>query len=151
MLDTVPSQIGFVLAALVAALAFVKGDEPERIGAGAFLLGVFATQLVHDRGALEGTQWGVLAVDVVFLTVCIALAWKSRRIWPVWACGFQSLVVMSHVLTLVDARPPLAAFYAAINLAGYGVLLSIAAGALIAWRDRATEARTPAGVDPVRR
>ncbi len=148
MLDTLPSQIGFLLAALVAGLAFVKGDEPERIGAGAFLLGAFATLLVHDRGALEGTRWGVLVVDAAFLGVCVALAWKSRRSWPVWACGFQSLVVMSHVLTLVDPRPPLAAFYAAINLAGYGVLLSIAAGALLAWRDRESGARAAGGVDP---
>jgi hypothetical protein len=54
----------------------------------------------------------------------------------VWACGFQSLVVMSHILTLVDLRPPLAAFYAAINLAGYGVLISIAVGTFRAWQDR---------------
>ncbi|MBA4804097.1 MAG: hypothetical protein H2038_05545 [Brevundimonas sp.] len=136
MLDTLLSQIGFAVAALVGAFAFLKGDEPERLGAGAFLLGVFTTLLIHDGGALSGVQWGVLAVDAVFLGVCVALAWKSRRSWPVWACGFQSLVVMSHILTLVDLRPPLAAFYAAINLAGYGVLISIAVGTFRAWQDR---------------
>lgn len=140
MLDTPLSQIGFGLAALVAAFAFLKGDEPERIGAGAFLLGVFATLLVHDRTALTGVQWRVLAVDAVFLGVCAALAWKSRRSWPVWACGFQSVVVMSHLLALVDLRPSLAAFYLVINLAGYGVLVSIAAGTWQAWRDRRAEA-----------
>ncbi|SFS70769.1 hypothetical protein [Brevundimonas viscosa] len=139
MLDTAPSQIGFLLAALVAAFAFLKGDEPERIGAGAFLLGVFAALLLHDRTALTGVQWGVLAVDLVFLGVCAALAWKSRRSWPVWACGFQSLVVMSHLLALVDLRPALAAFYVVINLAGYAVLAAIAIGTWQAWRDRRAE------------
>ena len=142
MLDTLPSQIGFALAALVAGLAFLKGDEPERIGAGAFLLGVFATLLIHDGGALTGVQWGVVAIDVLFLGVCAALAWKSRRSWPVWACGFQSLVVMSHLLIAVDLRPPMAAFYVAINLAGYGVLFSIALGTLRAWRERRAEQST---------
>lgn len=139
MLDTFLSQVGFAVAALVAAFAFLKGDEPERIGAGAFLLGVFAALLLHDRTALTGVQWGVLAVDLVFLVVCAALAWKSRRSWPVWACGFQSLVVMSHLLALVDLRPALAAFYVVINLAGYGVLAAIAIGTWQAWRDRRAE------------
>lgn len=136
MLDTLHSQIGFALAAIVAAAAFLKGDEPERIGAGAFMIGVFATQLVHDPGALTGPQWSLIAVDLAFLAVCIALAWKSRRTWPVWASAFQSLAVASHLLTLVDLRPPLAAFYAVVNLAGYGVLASIGLGTLVAWRER---------------
>ena len=136
MLDTLHSQIGFALAALVAVLAFLKGDEPERIGAGAFVLGVFATLLLQGRSDLTGPRWGLIAVDLVFLGVCVALAWKSRRSWPVWACGFQSLAVTSHLLILVDLRPPLAAFYVAINVAGYGVLASIALGALAAWGDR---------------
>lgn len=139
MLDTPLSQIGFAVAALVAAFAFLKGDEPERVGAGAFLLGVFATLLLHDRTALTGVQWRVLAVDLVFLGVCAALAWKSRRSWPVWACGFQSIVVTSHLLALVDLRPALAAFYVVINLAGYGVLATIAVGTWQAWRDRRAE------------
>src|SRR5690606_16991341 len=133
---TLHSQIGFALAAIVAAAAFLKGDEPERIGAGAFMIGVFATQLVHDPGALTGPQWSLIAVDLAFLAVCIALAWKSRRTWPVWASAFQSLAVASHLLTLVDLRPPLAAFYAVVNLAGYGVLASIGLGTLVAWRER---------------
>lgn len=140
MLDTLLSQIGFAVAALVAAFAFLRGDEPERIGAGAFLLGVFATLLIHDGAALRGVQWGVLAVDLVFLGVCAALAWKSRRSWPVWASAFQLVVVMSHLLALVDLRPALAAFYVVINLAGYGVLASIAVGTWQAWRDRRAEA-----------
>ncbi len=140
MLDTLLSQIGFAVAALVGAFAFLKGDEPERIGAGAFLLGVFATLLIHNGGALRGVQWGVLTVDLVFLGVCAALAWKSRRSWPVWASAFQLVVVMSHLLVLVDLRPAMAAFYFVINLAGYGVLASIAVGTWQAWRDRRVEA-----------
>lgn len=136
MLDTLYSQIGFGVAALIAIFAFLKGDETERIGAAAYVLGMFAALLIQNRGALYGTQWGMLGIDVVFLGVCAALAWKSRRSWPVWACAFQSLVVMSHILTLVDLRPPMAAFYAAINLAGYGVLISIAVGTFWAWQER---------------
>ena len=136
MLDTLTSQLGFAVVVVVAAFAFLKGDEPERIGAGAYLLGAFATVLLQDRTALHGLQWPVFAIDGVFLAVCAALAWKSRRSWPVWACGFQTLAVLTHVLIMVDLRPPLWAFYVVLNLATLGVLASIAVGTAIAWRDR---------------
>jgi hypothetical protein len=136
MFDTLLSQIGFGVVVLVGGLAFLKGDEPERIGAGAYLLAVFVSVLVQDKAALSGPQWGLIAIDTIMMAVYAALAWKSRRAWPVWACALQGLIVMIHLLTLIDLRPSLAAFYAVINLASYGVLLSLAIGTLRAWRDR---------------
>ncbi|MEJ6790485.1 hypothetical protein BrevBR_13120 [Brevundimonas sp. BR2-1] len=136
MLDTLYAQVGTAISLVVVAFAFLKGDEPERVGAGAFALGLLASLLLQDDGRLSGPQWGVMSVDVVMLGVYAALAWKSRRSWPVWAGALQALIVMSHLLTVVDLRPPLAAFYAVINLASYGILLAIAAGTAQAWRDR---------------
>ncbi len=43
---------------------------------------------------------------------------------------------MSHILPTMDLRPPIAAFYAVVNLASYGILLVLALGVLQAWRDR---------------
>lgn len=142
MFDTLYSQIGAAVAVIVVAFAFLKGDEPERVGAGAYVLGLLASLLVQNDSQLYGPQWGLFVVDVIMLAVYAALAWKSRRSWPVWASGLQSLAVMSHVLTMVDARPPSAAFYAVVNLASYGILLALALGVRRAWRD----ARAAAGV-----
>lgn len=136
MFDTLASQIGFAIAVLVTAFAFLKGDEPERVGAGAYMLGLFASQLVQDNGSTGGVQWPLMAIDSVFLAVCVGLAWKSRRAWPVWVCALQSLVVMSHLLTLVDLRPPPAAFFTVLNLAGYGILVAMAVGTFWAWQER---------------
>ncbi|MDP3801002.1 hypothetical protein [Brevundimonas sp.] len=136
MFDTLPTQIGVGVMVLVVAFAFLKGDEPERIAGGAYVLGWFATLLIQGEGAVRGTQWGMMGLDTVALAVFIALAWKSGRAWPVWASGLQSLIVMSHLLTLVDIRPPLMAFYAVINLASYGILLVIAIGTFWAWQER---------------
>lgn len=136
MFDTLASQIGFAIAVLVAAFAFLKGDEPERVGAGAYMLGLFASQLVQDKGASGGVQWPLMAIDAVFLAVCVGLAWKSRRAWPIWVCALQSLTVMSHLLTLIDIRPAPGAFFAVINLASYGVLVAIAVGTFWAWQER---------------
>jgi hypothetical protein len=136
MFDTLASQIGAAFAVAVVAFAFLKGDEPERIGAGAYMLALFASQLIQDSVQLAGTNWGLMAIDVVMLAVYAGLSWRSRRAWPVWVCALQSLIIMSHVMTLVDLRPTFAAFYTVINLASYGVLLALAIGTFWAWQER---------------
>lgn len=136
MFDTLYAQIGTAASLAVVAFAFLKGDEPERVGAGALALALLASLLLQDDSRLSGPQWGLMIVDTVMLGVYAALAWKSRRSWPVWAGALQALIVMSHCLTLVDLRPPLAAFYAVMNLANYGILLALALGTFRSWRDR---------------
>lgn len=139
MFETLASQIGAAVAVCVTAFAFLKGDEPERIGAGAYILGFLASLLVQDTGQLYGTNWLLMAIDIAMLAVLAALAWKTERAWPVWGCALQSIIVLSHVLSIVDVRPPLYAFYAVINLASYGLLVTIAVGTFWAWQDRVAQ------------
>lgn len=136
MFDTPASQIGAAFTVSVVVFAFLKGDEPERIGAATYALAYLASLLVQEDGAIYGTQWGLMGIDIVMLAVYSGLAWKSRRSWPVWASALQSLTVMSHVLTFVDVRPSMAAYVTVINLASYGILLSIAIGTFWAWQER---------------
>ena len=136
MFDTLPTQIGAGLTVLGVAFAFLKGGEPERIAAGGYVLSWFASLLIQGDGAVGGTNWGLMAIDSVMLAVFAALSWKSQRAWPVWAVALQSLTVMSHILTLVDIRPSVSAFYAVINLASTGILLVIAIGTFWAWQER---------------
>ncbi len=136
MFDTLYSQIGAVVAVIVVAFAFLKGDEPEKIGGATYVLAWFASMLVQDDTRLYGVQWGMFAIDTVVLTVYGALAWKSRRAWPVWACALQLLAVMSHIMSFIDLRPPAASFYTVINLSQYGVLLALAVGVFWAWQER---------------
>lgn len=136
MFETLASQIGAGFAAIVLAFAFLKGDDPERVGAGGYILALFASLLVQDFSRFDGTNWALMAIDTVMLGIYAALAWKTNRNWPVWVCALQSIIVLSHVMTIVDIRPPLAAVYAVINLASYGVLVAIATGTFWAWQDR---------------
>lgn len=136
MFDTPQAQIGAALSVAVIAFALLKGDEPERTGSVAYGLAWFASLLIQGDGVGGGVSWGLAAVDLILLGVFSGLAWKSRRAWPAWASGLQSLVVMSHLLTFIDARPPLMAFYVVVNLASYGILVTLAVGAWLAWRDR---------------
>ena len=134
MFDTLAAQIGAVFVVLVCAFAFLKGDEPERIAAGAYVLGWFASLLAQNTNLYQASV-SLFAIDVVMLGVLITLVWKSRRAWPVWASALQLLIVMSHIVFYVDVRPPAASFITVINLAGYGVLVSLAVGTFWAWQE----------------
>jgi len=136
MFDTLASQIGAVFVILVCTFAFLKGDETERIAAGAYILGWFASMLLQTDGEMYKVQWGVFAVDTAMLVVLGALIWKSRKTWPVWAAACSLLIVMSHVVLMIDIRPPMVAFVTVVNLSGYGVLIALAVGTFWAWQER---------------
>ena len=136
MFDTLPAQIGAVLMIAVGVFAFLKGDQPEKVGAGAYVLAWFASLLIQEDGQLYRIQWGMFAIDLAVLVVFGALVWKSKRSWPVWAAALQLLAVMSHVLVMIDLRTPMASFYTVLNISSYGILLSIAVGSFWAWQER---------------
>ncbi len=135
MFETIYSQIGAAVTVLVVGFAFLKGDEPERVGGAAFVLVALANALTADSsGGLS--QWGWLALDIVLFAVLIGLALYSRRAWPVWAAGFQALIVTGHVLMIANLRPPTDAFPAVINLSNYGLHAALAVGTFWAWQER---------------
>lgn len=136
MFDTWTSQVGAVLVVAVCLFAFLKGGETERIGAGAYILGWFASLLLQNGGALYQAQYGVMAMDILMLAVLIFLTWRSRTAWPAWAAACQLLVVASHVVSMTDLRPQLGSYIAVINLAGLGVLIAIGVGTFWAWQER---------------
>jgi len=134
--------IGAVFMMAMATFAFVKGDQPERNGAGAYLLAWFAT-LLAQQGGLQSNQvpFGVFLIDIAVLGVFIALAWKSRRSWPVWASAIQLVTVMSHILLLTNAQVSATSLYTVMNLNGYLIIGCLIVGTFWAWQDRKAAAR----------
>lgn len=136
MFETLSSQIGAALVLLTCGFAFWKGDEPERIVAGAYILGWFASLLVQSELDFVSATYGIAVIDLTMLVLLGAMTWKSRKVWPIWGCACQLLIVMSHLLVFVDQRPSATSFIAIINLAGYGVMLALAVGTFWAWQER---------------
>ena len=136
MLDTLYAQIGGAAVILCCLFAFLKGEDLERFGAGAFLLAWFASILVQQDGDLHRPQVGLFAINVIMAIVFAGMAWRSRAVWPVWAAAFQLLSVMSHIMNMIDLRTPTASLYTVLNLAGYGVLACIVVGTVAAWQER---------------
>ena len=94
---------------LIGLFAFLKGGEPEKIGAGAYLFAWFASVMVQSNAGL-GVQWAMFVIDVVMLAIFAAMVWKAPRSWPVWACALQLLTVTSHVMIMADLRTPISRF-----------------------------------------
>lgn len=136
MLETIYSQVFAAVAVLVLAFAFLKGDESERIAAGAYGLIILATLMVRDGGSLSVPRWGVMAMDIVLLIVLIGLAWHTRRAWLVWAASFQAIIVTGHLLIAANLRPPSDAFATVNNMSNYGLLIAMAVGTFWAWQER---------------
>ena len=136
-MDTLYLKIALLPMILVGIFAFAKGDEPERLGMGAYLLGWLAGVLVQDDGQLyQNFQWSMFLLDCAMTATFAFIVWRSRRTWTVWALAIQLLVVMSHIVYLFDVRPPIAAFYTVLNIASYGILLTIGIGTFWAWQER---------------
>lgn len=136
MIDTKVAMFGAAFMVLVCAFAFLKGDEPERLGAGAYMIAWLATLLIQNDSDLYAIPLALFGIDLVVLLVFIGLAWKSRRPWPVWASGFQLLTVASHIFGMIEVRASLASFYAVMNIASYGILVTLAIGTFWAWQER---------------
>ncbi|KQW79640.1 hypothetical protein [Brevundimonas sp. Root1279] len=137
MPESVIAHAGFALVVLVAIVGFLKGDEPERIGAGAYALALFSTLLLREESLMDQPQLALILIDAALLVVYGALAWKSRRAWPAWAAAVQTVAVMAHVLMIAQPGASIATLYEVVSLANFAALGVLSIGVFQAWRDRA--------------
>ena len=143
--ETIYSQLVLAAAILVVTFAFLKGDEPERVGGAAYAMAFLATTMIKGDVTPNLPRWGMMGIELVLLIVFAGLAWHSRRGWPVWACSFQALIVTSHGLVAANLRPPVNAAAAVINMSNYGVLITLAVGTFWAWQERRAAALSASG------
>ena len=93
------------LAVFIAALsyAFWKGGKDERSGAATILIGALLSQVASVMGPLwEGPELGVMAIDIVVFVVFVAIAYGSRKFWPIWAAASQLVAVLTHLAVVLN-------------------------------------------------
>lgn len=137
MPESVIAHAGFALVVLITIVGFLKGDEPERVGAGAYALALFSTLLLREQDQMDRFQFALILIDAAMLVVYGALAWKSRRAWPAWAAAVQTVAVTAHVLMIVRPGPSIPTLYEVVGLAHVAALGVLCIGVVQAWRDRA--------------
>jgi hypothetical protein len=85
---------------VLAALLWV-GRKEDRIGAGAFVAVMIATQFLYPL-EIGNIRWGVALAAVSFLLVLLGLVAGSRRWWIIAAAGFELVAVGSYAVALAD-------------------------------------------------
>jgi hypothetical protein len=127
-----PPWFGLALTTVVCGAAFWKGGREEQAAAGALLLCWVGTLILRDP-RWQGTQWGALVIDCVFLAVLTGIALTTARFWPLFAAAFQLLAVVTHGARMVD--PSFSAWaYATANIVWTQlVLIAMAAGVWNTW------------------
>jgi hypothetical protein len=134
--ETIYSQLVLAAAVIVVAFVFWKGDEPERMGGGAYAMVFLATTMLTNDSIYNIPRWGVMGIESILLAVFVGIAWQSRRTWPIWAASFQGLVVTCHALVAANLRPSSNAVAAVINMSNYALLIVLAVGTFWAWQER---------------
>jgi hypothetical protein len=107
-----------LLAALVLYLVFLvgtlayallRGGPDERSGAITILIGVLLTQVVSVVGPSGnmapgwfGPEIGVMVTDVAVFIAFVAIAYRSKKFWPIWAAASQLVAVLTHWTVILD-------------------------------------------------
>ena len=81
-------------------------------------------------------QLGEFAVDLVTLALLIVLALRSHRYWPMAMAGVHLLVAATHAGRLIDPELSSWAYYTAIQMWGYLVLVILAVATWHRWREQ---------------
>lgn len=120
-----------LLLAIAAVGALARGGEVERRGAALFIaawLVSLACQWVS--GETSPGIW-LPVIDVTVLLALAALAWRSPRPWPVYACGFQTLAVAGDVAKWVEVDLDVGLHLTLLASLGFGSVAVLALGAWI--------------------
>jgi hypothetical protein len=117
------------------AYALWRGGAPERIVGASLLTAAAASALtlseLHSR--FFELEVGVLIVDVVLLTVLVAVALRADRLWPLLLAGFQLDTVGAHLFKLFHVDMIRVTYVLMIAMWSYPMLITLAVGT---WRHR---------------
>jgi hypothetical protein len=114
--------------------ALARGGAPERWGTAFFLVNVVGSNLapLYSGKRFLTTETGIMAVDIVFMFVMIAMTLRAQRYWPMWIAALQLDAVLTHLMMFAKTTPPFS-YGLALYVWGLPIPIMLAAGA---WRHR---------------
>ncbi len=94
-------QSAFIFALVLCTLyASINGGRTGRAGAAIFIVAtILSAAAATMNPSWATTSYGLFVVDGGCLIALIALAMNSSRYWPIWAMGFQTVAVATHMAT----------------------------------------------------
>lgn len=114
-----------------------RGGKPERFASAMMILAWIASALSQNAHVVLGPQAAITTIDALLFLVLLAIALKSDRWWPLWACAFQGLTIVLALAMLADPRVWSRAGFIAGGVFSYLTMLALFIGAM------ATPVRSP--------
>lgn len=138
-------QIFYLVLALCAGYAFVRGGSPERVGAAIMVAASVLSSLLLSASTARfvSVELGIFFVDVATLVAFFALALRAERYWPLWVTALQIIAVGGHAVKLADPDTVRGAYAFLMAFWSYPMVLLLALGT---WRHQQRLVRN--GVDP---
>lgn len=124
-----------VVLVTVSAFALFKGEEPERMGAGALLIAWLASANVYRLG-LNLAPAALFAIDLALLAALCVIAFRTGRQWPIWAVAFHLLSMLSHAVVILNVTGAGRGYVQALSIASLGVIGALAVGTFWVWQER---------------
>jgi len=142
---TVLGALGALFMFGACGFAVASGGKTEQQG-GAFTFVAWIGTLVVEADGSAHAQWGIIAIDSILFLIFVVLATNSHRSWPIWSSAFQAIGIFEEVAHELGTKIDNLSYIFADNISGNGVIMSMAIGAFVAWRER--KALKAFGIDP---
>lgn len=130
------SQVGLVVMLAVCAAALRWGGRLERRTAvliAAAWIATLVAQVVTGHVAPVGV---LAAMDVAVFLALLALSWRDRAGWTIFAVACQGVAVGVHVLRLLSPSMSTWTYLTALAICSYGLLITLAWGTWASHRER---------------
>jgi len=139
LFSILPTQIAALAMLAVCVLALLVGRRLERWLAVATVAAWVLSAAVQSPDPV-GVQWGIFAVDLVYLAILVGLCTVERRVWILFMTAFQLLVVLTHVAFMIDRSLMQWSFFSTYYLWSDAELIAFAVGVIQAgwgrWKAR---------------
>jgi len=140
-------QTGYLLALVLSAgYASIVGGRTGRIGSAIFIgaTGLTVVATLYEP-TWASTSYAVFAVDGACLLALTILALHSTRFWPIWAVGFQTVAIATHLATIwvPDILPK--AYQALLAFWSIPILWVMVAGTRKDWNYQRNDRQKAAG------
>jgi hypothetical protein len=111
----------------------VRGGTPERIGACVFLIAPLLSVAVESpqTSQYHHVEIGVLLVDIAIFAAFLTLALRAQRFWPLWMSAMQGVEVLSHAAIALNPEVIPWAYWRAVALWSYPMLLLLATATIM--------------------
>jgi hypothetical protein len=129
-------QIVFTVLLLACSLyACIWGGRTGRMGSAIFIMATVLSNIAaRFNPGWASTSFGVLWVDAGCFGGLAVLALRSNRYWPIWALGFQTITVATHLATIIAPDIVPRAYQAIAAFWSIPILGAMVTGTTLDWQ-----------------